>query len=189
MAILKVARMGNPVLRQPSEPVTPEQIADPAFQGFCDSLLETMHEYDGAGLAAPQVHTLLRVVVLTLQDEPEFFVNPVIEVLTDEQQLEWEGCLSVPGMRGLVPRPNHIRVSALDRDGTPKAYELKGFPAVVVQHECDHLDGVLYVDRVIPESLAFVEEFRRYGPVFDFEGELDEELDEDPDTLEPEEVN
>ena len=114
MAILKVARMGNPVLRQPSEPVTPEQIADPAFQAFCDSLLETMHEYDGAGLAAPQVHTLLRVVVLTLQDEPEFFVNPVIEVLTEEQQLEWEGCLSVPGMRGLVPRPNHIRVSALD---------------------------------------------------------------------------
>lgn len=181
MAILKVARMGHPVLRQNADSVTKEQIASPEFQQFCDDLLQTMHEYDGAGLAAPQVHTPLRVVVLTLEDEPEFFVNPEIEVLTEEVQLEWEGCLSVPGLRGLVQRPNHIRIRALDRDGTPKAYELQGFPAVVVQHECDHLDGILYVDRVIPESLAFIEEFRRYGPLFDFEGEEDREEDEQPE--------
>lgn len=173
MAILKVARMGHPVLRQISEPVSAAEIRSDAFQTFCDDLLETMEEYDGAGLAAPQVHVLKRVVVLTLTDErgPEFLVNPEIVPASDVTERTWEGCLSVPGLRGLVERPGHIIVRALDRDGSKKAFELNGFPAVVVQHECDHLDGVLYVDRALPRSLTFVEEYRRYGPPPGYEDE------------------
>lgn len=166
MAILKVAQMGHPILRLVSRPVEPHEILAPGFQRFCDDLLETMDEYDGAGLAAPQVHVPLRVVVLVLDDErgPEYFVNPVITPLAETTRRTWEGCLSVAGMRGLVERPDHVRVVGLDRDGSEKALELEGHPAVVIQHECDHLDGVLYVDRALPRSLAFVEEYRRWGP-------------------------
>src|SRR5262249_32861023 len=148
MAILKIAQVGHPVLRLVSKEVTPDQLASPEFQQFLDDLLETMIEYDGAGLAAPQVHTPLRVAVLTLTDErgPEFFVNPRITVLSDTTRRTWEGCLSVEGMRGLVERPDHVQVEALDRDGTEKRLEVQGFGAVVLQHEFDHLDGVLYVD-------------------------------------------
>lgn len=177
MAILRVAQMGHPVLRQVAEPVPAELIGTDGFQQFCDDLLETMDEYDGAGLAAPQVHVSLRVVVLTLDDDkgPEFLVNPEIEVLTTETTRTWEGCLSVEGLRGAVDRPNHVRVRALDRDGTPKAYELQGFPAVVVQHECDHLDGVLYVDKVDTQTLTFLREYRRFGPHLTVEEESEEQ--------------
>ncbi len=165
MAILRVAQMGHPVLRLVAEPVDPAAIPQDDFQGFLDDMLETMAEYEGAGLAAPQVYTSLRVVCLTLDPEkgPEFLINPEIEVLSDLVTKTPEGCLSVHGMRGVVERPAHIRVVALDRYGNPKGYELKGFPAVVVQHECDHLDGVLYVDRVDPLTLAFLDEFQRFG--------------------------
>ncbi len=174
MAILRVAQMGHPVLRMVAEPVDEEMLESEAFQEFCDDLLETMIEYDGAGLAAPQVHVSLRVVVLTLDDEagPEFFVNPVITPLATELRRSWEGCLSVEGMRGAVERPAHVRIEALDRDGTPKAYELHGFPATVVQHECDHLDGVLYIDRVEPKTLMFQREYRRFGPYSDYAREM-----------------
>ncbi|MEZ4317870.1 MAG: peptide deformylase [Myxococcota bacterium] len=167
MAILKVAQLGHPVLRMISREVTVEEIASPVFQQFCDDLLDTMLEYDGTGLAAPQVHTSLRVVVLSLdgEREPEFFVNPEITVLTTDTSTMMEGCLSVEGMRARVARPNKVRIEALDRDGKPKAYELEGFPAVVVQHECDHLDGVVYVDRCDTRTLAFMTEYRRFGPV------------------------
>ena len=136
MAILRVAQLGHPVLRLSAEPVTEEELASEYFQQFCEDLLETMDEYDGAGLAAPQVHVSKRMVVLTLSDDvgPEFLVNPRITVLSDTTQRTWEGCLSVEGMRGLVERPDHIRVDALDRFGQPIAYELQGFPAVVTQH-------------------------------------------------------
>ncbi|NCG19905.1 MAG: peptide deformylase [Rhodobacterales bacterium] len=174
MSILKVARMGHPVLRQVSRPIEPEEYKSPEFQRFCDDLLETMDEYEGAGLAAPQVHMPVRVVVLVLSDEPEFLVNPVITHLTEECDTSWEGCLSVPEMRGRVSRPNHIRLEAFDRFGKPKAYELQGFPAVVTQHECDHLDGILYVDRVEPRTLSFLEEYRRYANLDDY-GEFDDE--------------
>lgn len=175
MAILKVAQLGHPVLRQVAEPVPPEMIATESFQRLCDDLLETMYAYEGAGLAAPQVHVSLRVAVLTLSDElePEFFINPVITPLTDETQRYVEGCLSVEGLRGVVHRPSRIRVQALDRDGSAKAYELEGFPAIVVQHECDHLDGVLFVDRVVPTTLAFLKEYRQFGA-------LDQLDDDDP---------
>ena len=179
MAILKVAQMGHPVLRQVSRELTPDEIASPGFQQFCDDLLDTMEEYDGAGLAAPQVHAPIRVVVLTLTDErgPEFFVNPVITVLGQTTRRTWEGCLSVEGMRGLVERPDHVRVQALDRDGSEKIIEIQGFGAVVLQHECDHLDGVLYVDRVLPRSLTFLSEYRRWGPPEEYDEDYDEDLE------------
>ena len=149
MAILKIAQLGHPVLRQPSQPVDPVLIPTAAFQRFCDDLLETMDEYDGAGLAAPQVHVPLRVVVLTLAKSrgPEFMINPVITPLTGELASEIEGCLSVDGLRARVWRPRHIRVQFLDRQGEERIYELRGFAAVITQHECDHLDDVLFVDR------------------------------------------
>lgn len=165
MAILRVAQLGHPVLRLVAQPVEAEQILTEDFQRFLDDLLETMEEYDGAGLAAPQVHTSVRVVVLTLDPDrgPEIFINPVITPLSELTTRTVEGCLSVHRMRGVVERPAHIKVELLDRFGRPWAYELKGFPAVVVQHECDHLDGVLYVDRADPVTLAFLDEYERYG--------------------------
>jgi len=184
MAILRVAQLGHPVLRQVAEPVPEELFGTPGFDKLCQDMLDTLDEYDGAGLAAPQVHVPLRLVVLTLTDDvgPEFLVNPVITVLGDTTRRTWEGCLSVEGMRGLVERPDHVRIDALDRSGNPVAYELRGFPAVVVQHECDHLDGVIYVDRVLPRSLMFVREYRRWGPPEEYEPEWDEaveDLDDD----------
>lgn len=184
MAILKVAQAGHPVLRLVSREVSPQEIASPGFQQFLDDLLETMDEYDGAGLAAPQVRVPLRVVVLTLDDErgPEFLVNPRITVLSDSTRRTWEGCLSVEGFRGLVERPDHVRVEALDRDGSAKEYELEGFQAIVVQHERDHLDGVLYTDRILPRSLVNVREYRRWGPPEEYadaveDGEGDEDVE------------
>lgn len=167
MAILRVAQMGHPVLRQIASPVDSDTLASSEFQRFLDDMLETMGEYDGAGLAAPQVHRSVRAVVLVLDPDegPEFLINPVIRPLSDVQTRSTEGCLSVAGMRGKVDRPAHVRVDALDRDGTPKAYVLKGFPAVVVQHECDHLDGVLYVDRVDPLTFAFNDQWDKFGPL------------------------
>jgi peptide deformylase len=198
VAILRVAQLGHPILRQVAAPVKPEDLSSPEFQRLCDDMLETMDEYDGAGLAAPQVHVSLRVVVCALSRErpAEFFINPVITPLTDELSASYEGCLSVEGLRGRVERPNHVRVEAFDRDGSAKEYVLKGFPATVIQHECDHLDGVLYIDRADPRSLAFLAEYRRHGPLVtnpedydddeegeEYEGEdddLDEEIDDDP---------
>ena len=186
MAVRRVIQMGHPVLRQIAEPVTAEELKSDGFQRLCDDLLDTMLDYDGVGLAAPQVGVSKRVVVLELDEDegPEFLVNPVIEVLADTTRHTWEGCLSVEGMRGRVERPDHVRVLAFDRDGSRKGYELEGYPAVVVQHECDHLDGVLYVDKADPRSLAFLREYRRYGPLVgepddfvDDEGDLDDDVD------------
>jgi peptide deformylase len=183
MAILRVAQMGHPVLRMVAEPVPAELIGTDEFEQLCEDLLDTMDEYDGAGLAAPQVHVPLRVVVLVLDDEkgPEYLINPVITPLGDETRTSYEGCLSVEGMRGEVTRPSHVRVDALDRDGTPKAYELVGYPATVVQHECDHLDGVLYIDRVDTKTLAFMKEYRKYGPNSDYARALDGDAEDAED--------
>ena len=187
MAILRVAQMGHPILRMICQPVETMAFATPEFQGLCDDMLDTLYEYDGAGLAAPQVHVPLRVVVLTLEDArgPEFFVNPVITPLSDEKVWKWEGCLSVDGIRGKVERFGHVRIEAFDRYGQAKAYELQGFPAVVVQHECDHLDGILYIDKADRQTLAFLSEYRKWGPLDELDDldDLDdlEELDEDED--------
>ena len=165
MAVLHVARMGNPILRTIAQPVPPESIRSKAFQQFCEDLLESMFEHDGTGLAAPQVHESVRVVVFCIDDgDPIFLINPVITPLEAETAEGYEGCLSVPNLRGKVERWMHVRVDALNRAGKHYSFEAHGWPARVVQHECDHLDGVLYVDRADPKSLAFLPEYRRFGP-------------------------
>ncbi len=175
MAILKVARLGHPLLRERSLEVAPEEIGTEAFQAFLDDLIATMHEYDGAGLAAPQVHVLKRAVVMQVENNPRYpdsppipltvLINPVIEPLGDEEIEVWEGCLSVPGIRGKVPRHARIRLRARDRRGREIDEIHEGFPAAVVQHECDHLDGRVFLDRVRDTTtLSFLEELRRYGP-------------------------
>lgn len=173
MAILKVAQLGNPILRRAAQPVQPEEIGSPELTRLIEDMLQTCDEYDGAGLAAPQVHVSKRVVVLSLGDERgmRVWLNPVVTPLTDELVVTWEGCLSVTGMRAAVARPGHVRVRALEPDGSEVRLELKGFPAVVAQHECDHLDGVLYVDRCDTKTLSFLPEYRRYGGRFSDEAE------------------
>jgi len=167
MAILRIARMGHPVLRQVAEPVPPERVSDPSIQALIDDMLETLADYDGAGLAAPQIHVPLRVVVLMLEPEadPVVLINPEITFLTQEMLRSYEGCLSVPDLRGAVNRVGHVRVDATDRSGDPLSVELEGFSAIAVQHECDHLDGVLYVDRCDLRTLTFLDELRRFGPL------------------------
>ncbi len=172
--ILKVARMGHPVLRQTAEPVPPDQITSPDTQRFIDDLIDTMHEYDGAGLAAPQVHVSKQIVVIEpggrRQElsppgaETIVYINPDITPLTDDMDEDWEGCLSVPGLRGRVPRYTKIRFRAYDRHGKRIDLVAEGFAARVIQHECDHLWGKLYIDRIQDTtSLTFMEEFMKYG--------------------------
>lgn len=172
--ILKVARMGHPVLRQTAEPVPPDQITSPDIQRFIDDLIETMHEYDGAGLAAPQVHVSKQIVVIepggrrhdlsSPDAETIVYINPEITPLTEDMDEDWEGCLSVPGLRGRVPRYTKIRFRAYDRRGKRLDLVAEGFAARVIQHECDHLWGKLYIDRIRDTtSLTFIEEFMKYG--------------------------
>lgn len=170
MAILKVARMGHPVLREKCRPIDPAQITGPEVQRLIRDMLETMIEYNGVGLAAPQVYTPVRLVIAGGEVDQEgrprlrVLINPEITVLDpDYHEGMYEGCLSIPGLRGYVERPAHIRVQALDEQGRQVDLELKGFPAIVMQHECDHLDGVLYVDRIEDHSkLGFEDEVQRF---------------------------
>jgi peptide deformylase len=170
MAILKVARMGHPVLRQKCKPIDPAAITGPAVQGLIRDMFETMVEYNGVGLAAPQVHQPVRLAIAGGEaDEdgrPTFriLINPEITVLDETNRLGmYEGCLSVPGMRGWVERPAAVTVRAYDEKGQRQEFSLEGFPAVVIQHECDHLDGVLYVDRIEDMTrFGFEEEAERF---------------------------
>jgi peptide deformylase len=173
MAVLKVAHLGHPVLRRVAEPVSPEAIGSPEIQGLIDDMLETMDDHDGAGLAAPQVHVSRRVVVYGVAANPRYpdaeevpttvLVNPRITPLGEDQDEDWEGCLSVPDLRGMVPRWTRVQVEAWGRDGGRLRFTAEGFHARVVQHECDHLDGKVYLDRMRSmETLAFLPEFQRY---------------------------
>jgi peptide deformylase len=167
MSILKVARMGHPVLRERARLLTKADLRDPLVQKLFDDMIDTMHEYSGVGLAAPQVHEGLRVFVALLdtgvESEAAIVVNPEIAPLSDSTEEGWEGCLSIPDVRGLVPRFVDVTLSGLDRQGRAIQMELKGFPARVAQHETDHLDGVLFFDRMTSlESLAYLEEYQRY---------------------------
>lgn len=167
MSILKVSRMGHPVLRQMTRAVERSEIKDPRFQRFLDDMIETMHEYHGVGLAAPQVHEELRVFVAMLDsgDEAEasVIINPVITPLDDKIVEGWEGCLSIPDIRGRVPRAHKIVVKALDRKGRVVELDAEDFPARVIQHETDHLDGVLFLDRMKAMStLTYLDEYSRY---------------------------
>ena len=172
MAILKVARMGHPILRAQTEPLTRSQVRSTEVQRLIDDMIETMHEYEGVGLAAPQVHSPWRLTVIEVPAAPDagreplgltVLVNPMVTLLSDERVLGWEGCLSLPDLRGMVPRSPRVRVEALDRQARPFTLDVQDFPARVVQHECDHLDGILYIDRMRDlKSLSFIAECERF---------------------------
>jgi peptide deformylase len=173
MAILKVARLGHPVLRKRAQTVPLDEISSPDVQRLIDDMVETMREYDGAGLAANQVHSLRRIAVIEVLGNPRYpdaptipltvLVNPVVTVLTEEMEDGWEGCLSVPDMRGVVPRYTAVRLEGYDRAGQPIDLVAKDFFARVIQHETDHLDGVVYVDRMRDLStLAHIAEWQKH---------------------------
>ena len=159
----------------------PERIEDPEIQDLLDDMLDTLSDYEGAGLAAPQVHVPLRIVAFVPQPdaEPLVLVNPEVTFLTDAMLRSYEGCLSIPDMRAAVNRVGKLRVDALDRQGERISLELEGFPAIAVQHECDHLDGVLFVDRCDLRTFTFVDELRRFGPLDPSFRREDPEPDED----------
>ena len=174
MAIRKVARLGHPVLREPCRDLTRAEIRSPAMRRLVDDMRETMAEYEGIGLAAPQVHEPVRLAIIEFEEDDaerdlderktSFTVfNPTTTVLDPTPAGYWEGCLSVPGMRGFVERPRRVRVDYLDEAAKPARIVAEGFLSTVFQHELDHLDGVLYVDRLAdPKLFAFNEEFNRY---------------------------
>ena len=168
MSILKVSRMGHPVLRKRTVLVQPDEIDTPSMQRLIDDMFDTMNEYVGIGLAAPQVHQERRLFVAGVDGpnstmQPVVMINPEIEVIDDEKEEDWEGCLSIPDIRGKVLRAKNIRVRFLDRHGRSQQLTATGFPARVIQHETDHLNGVLFVDRMTSfESLTFLEEYGRY---------------------------
>ena len=169
MSILKVARMGHPVLRTRGRAVEKSEIRHPLFQKLVDDMIETMHEYNGVGLAGPQVYESVRMFVALLDEDPDskteasVIINPEITPLTGTREEGWEGCLSIPDIRGMVPRFTDISVKALDREGRAIELRLKNFPARVVQHETDHLDGVLFFDRMTSmQSLTYLEEYSRF---------------------------
>jgi peptide deformylase len=173
MSLLKVARMGHPVLRSRARQIEKAELKLASMQKLIDDMIDTMHEYHGVGLAAPQVHEGLRIFVAAINphDEeplapdmtPLVFINPVIAPAGPELIEDWEGCLSIPDVRGRVPRVRAIKVSAIDRDGGTIEFVSSDFPARVIQHEADHLDGVLFVDRMRTfETLSFIDEYARY---------------------------
>jgi peptide deformylase len=160
--------MGHPVLRQRARPLQAAEISTPAFQKFIDDMIETMQEYHGIGLAAPQVHEDVRVFVAGVEGEGEELplmvaINPDLTLAGPATEEDWEGCLSIPDIRGRVPRAREVKLRALDRRGRPYEVTARGFPARVIQHETDHLNGILFLDRMKSfESLTFMEEFSRY---------------------------
>ncbi|MFO7654926.1 MAG: peptide deformylase [Candidatus Krumholzibacteriia bacterium] len=170
MAIRKVARMGHPVLRQKCAPIDPQKIAGPEVQRLIGDMLETMIEYSGVGLAAPQVYEPVRLVIAGGEEDEQgrsqlrVLINPEITVTDEDERLGmYEGCLSIPGMRGYVERPASIHVKGYDEKGARVEFDLEGFPAIVMQHECDHLDGVLYIDRMEDtRKLGFELEIARF---------------------------
>lgn len=181
MAIRKIAQMGHPVLRQRAAEVPPDQIGSGRIQALIDDMIETMRDANGAGIAAPQVHESVRISVIEVHGNrryPDFpgiplsiLVNPIVEPLVAVDPLAdqdaivmYEGCLSVDGIRGRVRRPRVVRVRGLDRDGRPVEFEWEGLRSAVVQHETDHLDGILFVDRADPRTLSFLGEYDRYVP-------------------------
>ncbi|HLF48266.1 MAG TPA: peptide deformylase [Methylomirabilota bacterium] len=173
MAILKVARLGHPVLRQVAAPVPVTEIPSAETQRLIEDMVETMREYNGAGLAAPQVHILKQITVIEVHGNPRYpdapsipltvLINPVVTALTEETEDGWEGCLSVPDMRGMVTRYTTVRLEAYDGDGTKMDVVAKEFFARVIQHEIDHLNGIVYLDRMKDFStLTHLAEWNKY---------------------------
>jgi peptide deformylase len=173
VTVLPIVDVGDPVLRERAREVTPEELRSPAMQRLIDDMIETMRAAGGAGLAANQVGELLRIFVVEVADNPRYpykppvpltvAVNPVIEPLDDETAAINEGCLSVPGLRGEVDRHMRVRVRRLDRHGAVFEEERAGLTAGTFQHELDHLDGVLFLDRVRdPRTFTTWEQFERH---------------------------
>ncbi len=172
MAIRKVSRMGHPVLRQRAAEISPAQMQSPQMQCLIDDMIETMIDYEGIGLAAPQVFEPLRLIVLgnpdpDPQDEATIpltvLFNPQFTAQSSECLDAWEGCLSIPQLRGVVPRSAAVEVQGYDREGQAVVLEAEGLFARVLQHEIDHLDGVLFLDRMADlQTLTFLEEYQRY---------------------------
>ena len=174
LAILKVARLGHPVLRQPCRDLDRDEILSDPIRLLLDYMQSTMAEYGGVGLAAPQVHEPVRLALIEFDGDaardPTESAQPLlvlfnarVTVLDETPSGFWEGCLSVPGLRGYVERPSKVRVDYLDELAEPRELVAEGFLATVCQHELDHLDGVLYVDRISdPRRFAFLEEYARY---------------------------
>ena len=171
--ILKVARLGHPAIRTPTHRVDPEKIATPEFQRLLDDMVETMREYSGVGLAAPQIHLSLQLAVLEVENHPRYpemprvaltyLINPVVTVIDRSPIDDWEGCLSIPEMRGRVPRFKQLRVTALGRNGEALDFVASDFHARVIQHETDHLKGEVYLDRMPDmKSLSHLLEWQRY---------------------------
>lgn len=175
MAVRRIIRMGHPNLRQPAAALPDNAIGSPELGRLIDDMVDTLHDYGGIGLAAPQINESLRLAIIEIPggqgrygETDAFpltvFINPEISVIDDTSGGYWEGCLSVPGLRGFVERPQHVRIDYTDVNGAPAALEFQGFWATVFQHEFDHLDGILYIDRISdPTKLVFEEEFVRYS--------------------------
>lgn len=173
MAILRVAQLGHPVLRAEAEPVAPEEIGSARLNWLIDDMIDTMRDYAGVGIAAPQVMVSKRLFVIEVRGTDRYgnaelfpltvVINPTLTYTTDQQQSDLEGCLSVEGLRGIVPRYTQVRLEGLDPQGRELALDLEGFPAVVAQHEMDHLNGNVYLDRMPDmKSLMFLDEMYRY---------------------------
>jgi peptide deformylase len=175
MAVLKVAKLGNPVLRQIAKNVNLKELADPqgALQKFIDDMIDTMRQEDGVGLAAPQVNRSIQVVVLEYDDNERYpdetpipvtaLINPVLSDFSEETALGWESCLSLIDFKGLVPRSTSVRLKAYDRQGNKIEKRATGFEAVVLQHEIDHLNGKVFLDRMKDlTQLSYQAEFEEF---------------------------
>jgi len=169
VALREIIRMGHPTLRRIARPLTGEELGSEHIRSLVEDMVDTLHQAGGIGLAAPQVNQSLRLAIIEIAGGATrygeipavpltVFANPEIEVLDTRTAGYWEGCLSVPGLRGYVERPQQIRVRALDLRGKPFELELEGFLATVFQHEFDHLDGKLYIDRLKDSALLVFED-------------------------------
>ena len=173
MAILKVARLGHPAIRTPAVPIPKETIGSPEIQRLIDDMVETMRECEGVGLAAPQVHVSKQVAVIEVQQNRRYpgegpipltvLINPRILGSAKKQLVDWEGCLSINELRGQVPRAESLELEAYNRAGEKVTFRADGFFARVIQHECDHLAGKVFLDRM-PElsTLTHLQELARY---------------------------
>jgi peptide deformylase len=173
MAILKVARLGHPVLRRVADPVSVRDISRAETQRLIDDMVETMHEYEGVGLAAPQVHVSRQIAVIQAESHPRYpdmppipltvVINPVLTPIGEDTNPDWEGCLSIPDFRGMTPRYTAVRLEAYGRRGERIELVAKDFFARVLQHETDHLNGKVYVDRM-PDlaTLSYLHEWARH---------------------------
>jgi peptide deformylase len=174
MALLKIARMGHPVLREIAQPIADTEIHTLIFQTFIDDMIDTMRESDGVGLAAPQVYASKRLVIVEVKgahprypDQPSVpltvLINPQIVSHSQELEEDWEGCLSIPDLRGRVPRWKSLKVRAMNRAGSTIEFGADGFFARVIQHELDHLDGLMFLERMSDfKTLTHLREFQKF---------------------------